>query len=172
MHFAMHFEGHFRGRDRDRAVERSATLERCDELLGLRLADALESECEMNGVEEADVAADRPRAIDHPVRRSTHGSERHFRIARDDAEKLHGARRNTGEKNLRGRQRLAGTSVLHRTVDDEVLIAGVAEDAAEDVGRARLDAVLADIARGLHAEEIARLAAQCKERSCGEHCRR
>jgi len=138
----------------------------------LRLANTFETQYEMNGVEEAEVASDGPRAIDHAARRRAHGSERHLGIARDDAEKLHGARGNTGEKNLRGRQRLAWTSVLHRTVDDEVLIAGVAEDAPEDVGGARLDAVLADIARGLHAEEIARLAAQCKERSCGERSRR
>jgi hypothetical protein len=56
---------------------------------------------------------------------------------------FHAACSHGGEKDFDGRHLLARTAILDRTVDDEVMIARVAEDSTEHVGGAGADFILA-----------------------------
>jgi hypothetical protein len=57
---------------------------------------------------------------------------------------LHTTGRNRGQKQLDGSDFLTRATVLDRTVDDEMMVAGTAEDTSEDLRRARLDVEFTD----------------------------
>src|SRR5207245_2355431 len=71
----------------------------------------------------------------------------------DHLEQLDAARGNAGEKRLRGRHRLARTTVLHRAVDDKMICPRAAENSAKGIRRPGLDCILPNV--GAHAAIVA-----------------
>src|SRR5438876_11997356 len=66
-------------------------------------------------------------------------------LARDHLQQLHAAGSHAGQKRFRRRNGLPRTSILHRTVDHEVMIARAAHHPTERVCRLRFRGVLPDV---------------------------
>ncbi|HET7712981.1 MAG TPA: hypothetical protein VFL80_13695 [Thermoanaerobaculia bacterium] len=92
-------------------------------------------------------------AIHHPLDRDGDRRCGKLLFAGDHLNQLHAAGGNRGEEELDGGNRFAGAAVLHRPVDDEVMIARTAEDSAEDIRRSRSDCVLPNLG-GLHVSNV------------------
>ena len=160
-----------RRRNCDAAVERSSALEARDELLRLVPGDAFELEPEPDAVEDGQVRADRvPRLDLADTSTSTFPSASSSSRA-NTWTRLDAARRDARQEELGGRDLLARATVVDGAVDDEVVLAAVAEHAAEDVGGTGLDGVrprghdfriTADDVGTLHDRERGRMAAEPK----------
>jgi hypothetical protein len=131
-------------RDRDRAVQWSPPLEAFHESGGLSVIGAGQSEVEPHGVQRRDIGSRLARPVRHAVNLHPHSLERSLLVASDHVHQLYTTGRNRGQKQLDGSDFLTRATVLDRAVDDEMMVAGTAEDASEDLRRARLDVVLAN----------------------------
>ena len=131
-------------RDRDRTVEGSTPLERFDERGGRSPVGAADGKLELHRVEHGDVCPCLTSTIDDAVHLHGHGPDRDLRVVGDDLDQLHAAGGHGSEEELGRRDFLAGTPVLHRPSDDEVVRAGADEHATEDVGRASSDVIFPD----------------------------
>ncbi len=104
----------------------------------------------LHPVEDAHVVPHRVVQIHLARHCDLHGAQRQLLLAREDLQELDAAGRDSGEEDLAGRDRLTRAAVLHRAVDDEVLVARAAEHAPEDVRRAGVDLVAADVRGARH----------------------
>lgn len=139
----LHVDADVGDRDRDRAVQRSTSLEAFDQCRGGRTVRAVHGEVHPHRVEERDVGACLTGAIDLAMNGDAHGPDLDARVAGDDLNQLDAAGGHGGEEQFGWRDFLAGTAVLHGAIHDEVMIAGLAQHASENVGGAGGDVVLA-----------------------------
>jgi len=129
------------GRDRDRAEEGSPPLESLDQCGCLRAVRSPEREVEANGVEGRYIGARLLRAIDGAIDVHAHASQRNVLVARDHVNQLDAARGDRGEKLLDRRDLFTRATVLHGTIDDEMMRARRAHHATEDISRSSADVV-------------------------------
>ena len=139
----LHVDGNVGDRDRDRAKQRSTFLEAFNQSRRGRAVGAGNGEVEADRVEQRHIGPCLTRAIHHAVNGDARWTNLDVRVASDDLHELHPTRRDGGQEEFRRRQLFAGTAVLHRTIDDEVVRSRVAEYTTKDIGRSCRDVVFA-----------------------------
>ena len=148
---------HVGDRDRDRSEEGSPPLEPFYQRGGTGRVGPGQCEAEAYAVEDREVGPGLVAAVDRRVECGGNAIERDTIGLRDDMQQLDPARGDAGKKRLGWRDFLAGTAILYRAIDDEVMLARAAEHSAEDISRACADLVFTDWLRGSHVVTVTRL---------------
>lgn len=125
-------------RDGQRAIDRTPALESRDELLGLRRARTAKPERQLDLREHRHTGMRLPLAVDGASDRDGHAFERDLRVAGKHLEDLGSAGGGSGEQELSRSRRLAGTTVLDRTVHGQAVLADGATHPPEGGGGLRV----------------------------------
>src|SRR5262249_43903722 len=102
------------------------TLKSLNELSGFLLGNPLHAEIEPHRIEQRNIRSHRLRAIHGSSDTHGHAAQRNFRRLSKYLNQFHTTRGNSRQEDLSRRYLFAGTPVLFRPIDHEVVIAHLA----------------------------------------------
>ena len=133
------------GRNRDRAVEWSPALEKINQALSLLLSYAFHAKTQAHRVEQGNIFSRRAGAIHRAMDIDGNSCNRNRLGFRQYLHQFDSAGGDSRKEQLRGSDRFAGTSILHRTVYHEVMIPSAAYHAPKSFSRNRPRFIFAHI---------------------------